>query len=50
MEIEVKCLSIAQVIPANGQFFEFNRWKPHNNWKSAEKKDTYDPTLMMLKA
>ena len=36
------------MIPAKGQFWEFNRWKPHKNWKAAEKKDTYDPTLMIL--
>ena len=24
----------------------FNRWKPHKNWKAANKKETYDPILM----
>ena len=25
-----------------------NRWKPHKSWKAANKKDTYDPMVMML--
>jgi hypothetical protein len=28
----------------------FNRWKPHKNWKAANKKETYDPIQMMLDA
>ena len=26
------------------------RWKPHKNWKAANKKETYDPIQMMLAA
>ena len=30
------------------KFTSINRWKPHKNWKAADKKNTYDPILMML--
>jgi len=44
------CPEGLKVIPAKGQFWEFNRWKPHKNWKAANKKKTYDPILMMFEA
>ena len=37
-----------QVIPANGQWFAHNRWKPLKNWKGKDKRESYDPELMRL--
>ena len=39
-----------QVVPAKGQWFEYNRWRPHKNWKAESKRETYDPNLMRLEA
>ena len=36
------------MIPANGQWFAHNRWKPHKNWKGKDKRETYDPELMVI--
>ena len=43
-----KVAFLSQVIPASGQWFEYNRWKPHKNWKAEGGKETYDPSLMRL--
>ena len=41
----------SQVIAANGQFFDFNKWKPHKKWpRSKGVKKTYDPVRLRLEA
>ena len=36
------------MIPANGQWFAHNIWRPHKNWKGKDKRETYDPELIRL--
>ena len=46
--IEIQQNIFLKVIPANGQWFANNRWKPHKNWKGKDKRETYDPELIRL--